>query len=72
MIAEQLRVTVQEAMWKRGVPQAELARQTGLSEGQISRFLKGERGLSLESIDKLMDALGLEIVIRPRRERKDG
>ena len=72
MIAEQLRVMVQEAMWKRGVQQAELARQTGLSEGQISRFLKGERGLSLESIDRMMDALGLEIVIRPRRERKDG
>jgi transcriptional regulator with XRE-family HTH domain len=54
-------------MWKRAIQQAELARQTGLSEGQISRFLKGERGLSLESIDKLLDVLGLEIVIRPRQ-----
>jgi transcriptional regulator with XRE-family HTH domain len=58
-------------LWKRGIQQAELARQTDLSEGQISRFLKGERGLSLESIDRLLDALALEIVIRPRRERKD-
>ena len=72
MIAEQLRVAVQEAMWKRGIQQAELARQAELSEGQVSRFLRGERGLSLESIDRLLDVLGLEIVIRPRRERKDG
>ena len=67
MIGEQLRVAIQEAIWKRSIPQAELARQIGLSPARVSRFLKGERGLSLESIDKLMDALGLEIVIRPRK-----
>jgi transcriptional regulator with XRE-family HTH domain len=68
MIGEQLKQAIQEGP----LSQAELARGTGLSEGQISRFLKGERGLSLESIDKLLDVLELEIVIRPRRKRKDG
>jgi transcriptional regulator with XRE-family HTH domain len=68
MIGEQLRQAIREG----GFSQAALARETGLSEGQISRFLKGERGLSLESIDRLMDVLELEIVIRPRRKRKDG
>lgn len=67
MIAERLRVAIQEEIWKQGFQQAELARRVGMSEAQISRFLKGERGLSLESIDKLMDVLGLEIVIRPRK-----
>ncbi|MGP0064162.1 MAG: helix-turn-helix domain-containing protein [Isosphaeraceae bacterium] len=69
MIGERLRQSIQEG----SLSQAELARGTGLSEGQISRFLSGERGLSLESIDKLLDVLELEIVIRPRRKaRKDG
>ncbi len=69
MIGEQLKQAIQEGR----LSQAALARGTGLSEGQISRFLKGERGLSLESIDKLLDVLELEIVIRPRRKaRKDG
>ncbi len=69
MIGEQLRQSIQGGR----LSQAELARGTGLSEGQISRFLKGERGLSLESIDKLLEVLELEIVIRPRcMARKDG
>jgi transcriptional regulator with XRE-family HTH domain len=66
MIGEQLR----EAIRTGKLSQAELARTTGLGEAQISRFLGGSRGLSLKSIDRLMDALGLEIVIRPRRNRK--
>ena len=69
MIGEQLRVAIQEAAWKQGFQQAELARRVGLSPAQVSRFLKGERGLSLESIDRLMEALGLEIVIRPGKGR---
>jgi transcriptional regulator with XRE-family HTH domain len=72
MIAEQLRVAIQEGIWKRGVQQVDLGRRAGLSEAQVSRFLRGERGLSLESIDRLLDVLELEVVIRPRRERKDG
>jgi transcriptional regulator with XRE-family HTH domain len=72
MFAEELRSTVQEAIWKRGLQQAELARQAGMSQAAISRFLRGERFLSPEAIDEVVDVLGLEIVIRPRRERKDG
>ena len=72
MIAEQLRVAVQEALWARGIGQAELARVALMSQGMVSRFLRGERFLSPEAIDKVLDVLGLEIVIRPRRERKDG
>ena len=37
MFAEQLRVAVQEAMWKRGVQQAELGRRSDLSDSAISR-----------------------------------
>jgi transcriptional regulator with XRE-family HTH domain len=72
MIAEQLRVAVQEAIWTGGIPQGELARRAELSQAAISRFLRGERFLSHEAIDRVLHALGLEIIIRPRRERKDG
>jgi transcriptional regulator with XRE-family HTH domain len=71
MIAEQLRVVVQEAIWG-GMRQADLARRAGLSQAAISRFLRGERFFSPEAIDKVLDVLGLEIVIRPRPDRKDG
>jgi transcriptional regulator with XRE-family HTH domain len=72
MIAEELRTAIQEAIWKRDIPQAELARRTGLSEAQISRFRRGERSLSFEAIDRLLDVLDLEVVVRRRRERKEG
>jgi len=39
--------------------------RTRIDQATLSRFMKGERGLSLAAIDKLMDALGLEV--RPRK-----
>ena len=67
MFAEELRSAVQEAIWARGVQQAELARGVGMSQAAISRFLRGERFLSPEAIDRILDAVGLEVVIRPRK-----
>jgi len=55
---------LQEAIRSSGTSRYAIARQTGLSQALLCRFLQGTRGLSLESIDKLMNALGLEI--RPR------
>src|SRR5262249_20713997 len=39
----------------------------GIAQSTFSKFVAGTRGLGLDSIDKLMDELGLEI--RPRRKR---
>jgi transcriptional regulator with XRE-family HTH domain len=68
MFGEQLRRAIRTG----GVSQAELARRTGLTTATISRVKSGEREASFETIDKLMDALGLEIVIRPRRTTRKG
>lgn len=38
-----------------------IARQSGVSDGQLSRFLRGERTLSMESLDKLCTALNLTL-----------
>ncbi len=55
---------LQEAIRQSGTSRYAIARETGLSQALLCRFLQGTRGLSLESIDKLMGVLGLEI--RPR------
>jgi transcriptional regulator with XRE-family HTH domain len=70
MIAEQLRVAIQEGLWRSGVGQAELARRCGMSEAMISRFLRGQRFPSAGAVDRLLDVLGLEVEVRARRERK--
>ena len=43
-----------------------LAKESGISEGQLSRLMSGERGLSVANVEKLAAALGLEIIIRPK------
>ena len=44
-----------------GITRYAIAVRTGIDQGTLSKFMKGERGLSLAAIDKLMDELGLEI-----------
>ncbi len=43
-----------------------LARKAGLEPSQVWRFAVGERGLTLANLDKLADALGLEVKQRGR------
>ena len=50
---------------------AQIARESGVTEGQLSRLMSGERGMRIETIEKLAQALGLEITLRPKRRTKD-
>jgi transcriptional regulator with XRE-family HTH domain len=57
--SEQLRRAIEAS----GASRYVIARSAGISDSALSRFLSGERGLNLATLDKLADALGLEIVI---------
>ena len=48
-----------------------LSKESGISEAALSRLMSGERGLNTDSLEKLADALELEIIIRPKSGRKD-
>jgi hypothetical protein len=61
--SDQLRRAVRESEATRYA----LSKTTGISQAVLCRFVAGTAGMSLESIDKLMDALGLEI--RPRKRK---
>ncbi len=47
-----------------------IAKQSGVSASMLCRFMARQRELSTEAIEKLADALALEIIIRPKRQRK--
>lgn len=49
-----------------------IAKESGMSQGQLSRLMTGERGLSVESIELLAEYLGLEILVRPKRHSRKG
>jgi hypothetical protein len=61
--SDQLRRAVRESETTRYA----IAKTTGISQAVLCRFVAGTAGMSLESIDELMDALGLEI--RPRKRK---
>ena len=47
-----------------------LWQETGIDQGQLARFMAGKGGLSVENLEKLVKALGLEIIVRPKRSGK--
>ena len=47
-----------------------ISQETGIDQSHLSRFMTGEKGLSLDAMERLTDCLGLEIVIRPKRRRR--
>jgi hypothetical protein len=59
--SDQLRRAIRESELSRYA----ISKATGVSEAVLCRFVAGTAGMSLDSIDKLMTFLGLEI--RPRR-----
>lgn len=59
--------SLREAIDASGLPLAELQKRTGLDRSQLSRFMRGERSLTLTSVDRLADELGLRLVYRVKR-----
>jgi hypothetical protein len=47
-----------------------LSQETSIPQSQLSRFMTGEKGLSFDAMERLTEALGLEVVIRPKKSRK--
>ena len=60
-VSDQLR----EIILSRG-PGHAIARAAGVDPGIVSRFLRHERGLTLETLDRLAESLGLRLVEIPR------
>ncbi len=67
-LSEQLR----EAILTAEISRYRIAKETGLTEAGLSRFVNRVAGLSLDSIDKVGECLGLEIVARRKPRQRKG
>ena len=47
-----------------------MAKDLNISQAQLSRLMHGERGLSIDTLERLADYLGLEIVVRLKHSRR--
>jgi transcriptional regulator with XRE-family HTH domain len=66
---------IREAIRDCGLSHNELARKSGVSQPQLSRFLTGERTLTLPAAAKVCEALGLRLVgpgDKPKARRRQG
>ncbi|MHC5121837.1 MAG: helix-turn-helix domain-containing protein [Planctomycetota bacterium] len=66
-----LETQLKEAIKASGMNQPQLAELSGVDQGQISRFIKGERSLTLKSASKIAEALKLELKPRGRKRGKN-
>jgi hypothetical protein len=61
-LQDRLREHIRSRIGNREFNGSELARQAGLPQGHLSNFLNSHRGLSLESMDRLLDALAIGVM----------
>jgi hypothetical protein len=63
-LSEQLRQAIREC----GESRYALSKRTGIDQSTLTRFMSGERGLRLDVVDVLAEALALEL--RPKQSRR--
>jgi transcriptional regulator with XRE-family HTH domain len=59
---------IRQAVDGSGLSRYRIAKELGISESTMSRFMTRKGGLTLKLLDRLADLLGLHIAV----ERKDG
>lgn len=62
LLQDQLRDHIRARIRRRELTGSGLARAAGFPQGHLSNFLNARRGLSLESMDRLLDTLGIEVL----------
>ena len=65
-LSDELRQEIERS----GVSRYSIWQQTGIDQGSLSKFMDGERGLSIESIDTIAELLGLHICTADAKSRR--
>jgi len=64
-LSDQIRQAINEC----GVTRYRIAQETGINESLLSKFYRGQRGLSVGALDTLCEFLGVEIVATKARKK---
>lgn len=57
---------IREAVDASGTTRSLICKATGITPPHMSKLMKGERGLSVENLERLAKYLGLEITLQPK------
>ena len=64
-----LREQVRDAIRRSEKTRYRLSQETGIDQAQLCRMMAEGKGISVEALETLAAALGLEIILRPCRNR---
>jgi len=60
---------IRKAVRASGLTQQEISQAAGIGEATLSRFVRGRRGISFATLDRLADVLDLQVTTRPAAGR---
>ncbi len=61
---------IRKAVEQSGMTRYAIFKATGIDQATLSKFVHGQVGLSMDTLDILADILGLEVVARRRKPKK--
>jgi predicted XRE-type DNA-binding protein len=67
-ISDQIRAAINAS----GLSRYKICNAVGIQQSSMSKFMKGERGLSLAAVDRLGELLGLAVVARRKPSKRGG
>ena len=62
--------SIREAIRKSGKSRYAIAKETGIDEGQLSKFMRGKAGLSLANLEAILETINLQLKVVKRGEHK--
>jgi transcriptional regulator with XRE-family HTH domain len=66
MSTEPLSAQLRRAVAESGLSRYRIAKDVGVSQATLSKFMSGQRGLSMAVMDRIGERLGLSLVKRPK------
>lgn len=63
---------IRAAVENSGMSRYAICREIELNQGAMSRFMSGQGGISLDTIDRLAELLGLRVAVRRPRKQRGG
>lgn len=65
-MTEKIRQQIRDVMTEQEMTTYRLAQMTGIDQPNVTRLLKGRSGKIPESWQKVLDALGLELIVKQK------
>jgi predicted XRE-type DNA-binding protein len=67
----QILLGIEEHMKQKGINQAELARRLDVRPQSVSQVFTGKRAVITTTLENMLDALGLELVVQPKTTKAE-